>query len=106
ARIMVEEYKRTKAEERALLRVLELVYKTDDEREFMSVLRKHGIRDEDPRFAEILQFFRALRAGKARRLMRADPCASPSLGQVIAWPRALRGFLRYGEPLRRVASFS
>jgi len=61
---MVEKYKRTKAEERSLLRDLERVYKTGDEREFMSVLRKHGIKDEDPRFAEILKFFRALRAGK------------------------------------------
>jgi hypothetical protein len=43
---------------------LERVYRTGDEREFMRVLRKHGIKDEDPRFAEILKFFRALRAGK------------------------------------------
>jgi len=57
---MPEKFKRTKAEENALLRDLERVYKTGDEREFMSVLRKHGIKDEDPRFAEILNFFRAL----------------------------------------------
>jgi len=29
-----------------------------DEREFMQVLRKHGIKDEDSRFAEILKLFR------------------------------------------------
>jgi hypothetical protein len=30
----------------------------------MQVLRKHGIKDEDPRFAEIVKMFRALRSGK------------------------------------------
>ena len=62
--VMLEKYKGTKVEENALLRDLERIYKTGDEREFMSVLRKHGIKDEDPRFAEILKFFRALRAGE------------------------------------------
>jgi EF-hand domain len=31
---------------------------------FMKILRKFGIPDEDPRFAEILKFFRDLRGGK------------------------------------------
>ncbi len=31
----------------------------------MQVLRNHGIMDEDPRFAEIVKFFRDLRSGKA-----------------------------------------
>lgn len=31
----------------------------------MQVLRNHGINDEDPRFAEIVSFFRALQSGKA-----------------------------------------
>jgi hypothetical protein len=30
----------------------------------MQILRKYGIRDEDPRFSEIVSFFRELRAGK------------------------------------------
>jgi hypothetical protein len=30
----------------------------------MQVLRKRGIKDEDPRFGEIVKFFRDLRSGK------------------------------------------
>jgi len=30
----------------------------------MQILRSHGIHDEDPHFAEILKFFRALQSGK------------------------------------------
>jgi len=36
----------------------------DDEREFMSVLRKYGIKAEDPRFVEIRKLFPSLRSGK------------------------------------------
>jgi hypothetical protein len=49
------------AEQNALLRE---ILKHSDEREFMQVLRKHGIKDEDSRFAEILKLFRDLRSGK------------------------------------------
>jgi hypothetical protein len=62
---MTEKYKITRDEKRAFLKVLHRVYSSGDEREFMNVLRKHGIKDEDPRFAEIVSFFRALRSGKA-----------------------------------------
>jgi hypothetical protein len=62
---MVEKFKHTREEINALLRDLRRVYKRNDEREFMEVLRNHGIKDEDPRFAEIVRFFRALRSGKA-----------------------------------------
>jgi hypothetical protein len=62
---MVEKFKHTREEINALLRDLRRVYKRNDEREFMQVLRNHGIKDEDPRFAEIVRFFRALRSGKA-----------------------------------------
>jgi hypothetical protein len=62
---MVDKFKHTREETRALLRELRRVYKRNDEREFMQVLRKYGIKDEDPRFAEILSFFRALQSGKA-----------------------------------------
>ena len=36
----------------------------------MQVLRKHGIKDEDSRFAEILKLFRDLRGGKVSILNR------------------------------------
>ena len=62
---MVEKYKLSREEKQAFLKVLHRVYRSGDEREFMNVLRKHGIKDEDPRFAAILSFFRALRSGKA-----------------------------------------
>ena len=62
---MVEKFKHTREEINALLRDLRRIYKRNDEREFMQVLRNRGIKDEDPRFAEIVRFFRALRSGKA-----------------------------------------
>jgi hypothetical protein len=61
---MNEKYRFTLEEKSALLRELRKVYGRDDEREFMKILRKFGIKDEDPRFSEILKFFRDLRAGK------------------------------------------
>jgi hypothetical protein len=61
---MTEKYKLTRAEMNALLRDLRRLLKTGDEREFMQVLRKRGIKDEDPYFAEIVKFFRDLRSGK------------------------------------------
>ena len=63
--LMAEKFKYTREEINALLRELRRIYKRNDEREFMQVLRKHGITDEDPRFAEIVRFFRALQSGKA-----------------------------------------
>ena len=57
---MPDKYKLTGAEKAALLRELRRIYKSGDEREFMKILRKHGIKDEDPRFSEIVKFFRAL----------------------------------------------
>ncbi|MGB2623016.1 MAG: hypothetical protein WAN25_11775 [Candidatus Acidiferrum sp.] len=62
--MMAEKYRFTLEEKNALLRELARVYRRDDEREFMKILRKFGIQDEDPRFAEILRFFRAPRCGK------------------------------------------
>ncbi|HEX2714255.1 MAG TPA: hypothetical protein VHM88_18840 [Candidatus Acidoferrales bacterium] len=46
------------------MRDLRKIIKYGDEREFMQVLRDHGIMDEDPRFAEILKLFRDLQSGK------------------------------------------
>lgn len=62
---MTEKYKATRAEANELLRILRRVFKDGDEREFMNVLRKRGIKDEDPRFAEFLKIFRDLRSGRA-----------------------------------------
>ncbi|MHB8754724.1 MAG: hypothetical protein ACYC92_07180 [Candidatus Acidiferrales bacterium] len=49
---MPDKYKHTRAE-------------NNDERELMQILRKHGIKDENPRFSEIVRLFRDLRSGKA-----------------------------------------
>jgi hypothetical protein len=57
---MPEKYKLSKAEMAALLRELRGIYESNDEREFMKILRKYGIKDEDPRFSEIVNFFRGL----------------------------------------------
>jgi hypothetical protein len=61
---MPQKYKLTRAEMNALLRDLRNIFKYGDEREFMQVLRKRGIKDEDPRFAELVKFFHELRSGK------------------------------------------
>jgi hypothetical protein len=60
----VDKFKHTRAEEYALLRDLEQIFKYGDERESMQVLRKNGIKDEDPRFVEVLKLFRVLRTEK------------------------------------------
>ena len=62
--IAEKKYKHTRAETNALLRDLRHILNINDEREFMQILRKHGIKDEDPRFSEILKLFRALRSGR------------------------------------------
>ena len=62
---MADKFRFTLEEKTALLRELRKVYRRDDEREFMKILRKFGIHDEDPRFAEMMKFFRDLRGGKA-----------------------------------------
>ena len=61
---MADKYKYTRAETNALLHDLRKILQHGDEREFMQVLRKHGIKDEDPRFAEIVKLFRVERSGK------------------------------------------
>jgi len=61
---MPDKYKHTRTESNALLNDLRKIYKGGDEREFMQVLRKHGIKDENPRFAELVKLFRDLRSGK------------------------------------------
>jgi hypothetical protein len=59
---MAEKYRFTLEEKTTLLRELKKILRSDDEREFMKILRKFAIKDEDPRFAEAVKFFRG---GKA-----------------------------------------
>ncbi len=61
---MADKYKLTRAEMNALLRDLRKILQYGDEREFMQVLRKRGIKDENPRFGELVKLFRDLRGGK------------------------------------------
>ena len=61
---MPDKYKITRAETNTLLRDLRKLLEIGDEREFMRVLRKRGIKDEDPRFGEIVKLFRDLRPGR------------------------------------------
>ncbi len=61
---MPDKYKHTWAEKNALLRDIRRILKSGDEREFMQILRNHGIMDEEPRFAEIVKSFRQTRSGK------------------------------------------
>lgn len=62
---MPDKYKHTRAEANALERDLKRILGNNDERELMQILRKHGIKDESPRFSEIVKLFRDLRSGKA-----------------------------------------
>ena len=61
---MADKYELTRAEMNALWRDLRKILQYGDEREFMQVLRKRGIKDENPRFAELVKLFRDLRGGK------------------------------------------
>lgn len=61
---MPDKYKFTWADKNAFLRELKQLLISGDEREFMRVLRSRGIKDEDPRFVELLKLFRNLRSGK------------------------------------------
>lgn len=47
-----------------LLQDLRKIFRRGDEREFMQILRKRGIKDEDPLFSEIVKLFRDLKSGK------------------------------------------
>jgi hypothetical protein len=83
---MPEKYKHTYAERNALLRDLKRIFKNNDELELMRILRKHGIKDEDSRFPEIVCSFRDLRSGKTEQEIeqptRESPSAKPSRAQV------------------------
>jgi hypothetical protein len=61
---MPDKYKHTFSELNALRNQLKWILACNNEREPMQILRKYGIKNEDPRFAEIVKLFRDLRAGK------------------------------------------
>ncbi len=61
---MVEKYKHTLAERNALRSYLKWILACNNEIELMRILRKNGIKDEDPRFAVIVKLFRDLQSGK------------------------------------------
>jgi len=59
-----EKYKHTREEANALRRELKRILRSNNEFELMQIMRKYGIKDENPRFSEIVRLFRALRSGK------------------------------------------
>jgi hypothetical protein len=61
---MPEKHKYTRAEANALKHDLRHILECNDERELMQILRRYGIKDEDPRFSEILKLFRDLQSGR------------------------------------------
>lgn len=58
------ERKRTKSELRSLENDLRKIYEFGDEKELMQFLRGIGLKDESPRFAEVVNVFRSLRRGR------------------------------------------
>lgn len=55
---MPDKYKHTPSERNAMLRQLKRIIALKDERELMIFLRAHGIKDENPRFSQIVKAFR------------------------------------------------
>jgi len=54
---MSEKYTHTPSERNAMLRQLKRIIALRDERELMKFLREHGIKDENPRFSQIVKAF-------------------------------------------------
>ncbi len=61
---MPDKYKHTAAEKNAMLRQLKRIIELRDERELMTFLRQHGIKDENPRFSQIVKAFRDGKIGE------------------------------------------
>jgi hypothetical protein len=57
-KLVAEKYRHTAAERNAMLRQLKRIIELRDERELMQFLREHGIKDENPRFSQIVKAFR------------------------------------------------
>ncbi|MGH9865066.1 MAG: hypothetical protein ACRD4H_06595 [Candidatus Acidiferrales bacterium] len=53
-----------------MLRQLRRIMELKDEREFMSFLREHGIKDENPRFSQLVKAFRD---GKIDEVLEKKP---------------------------------
>src|SRR5271170_5741384 len=56
----------TRAELRKIMEVLRKMSRSGDEKGFMQFLRGIGLKDESPRFAELVRMFRALRKSGGR----------------------------------------
>jgi hypothetical protein len=67
---MPDKYRHTAAERNAMLRQLKRIMESRDERELMRFLREHGIKDENPRFSQIVKAFRA---GKIDEVLGKKP---------------------------------
>ena len=67
---MPDKYKHTTKERNAIVRQLKRIIETKDERELMTFLRQHGIKDENPRFSEIVKAFRD---GKVDEILGKKP---------------------------------
>jgi hypothetical protein len=67
---MAEKYRHTRSELKAMLRQLERINESRDVREFMNFLRERGIKDENPRFSELVNAFRE---GKIDDLLKKKP---------------------------------
>lgn len=67
---MADKYRHTRTERRELLRRSKNIIAWKDERELMQLLRELGIKDENPRFSQIVMAFRA---GKIDDLLKKKP---------------------------------
>ena len=67
---MSEKYRHTASERNAMLRQLRRIIALRDERELMSFLRERGIKDENPRFSQIVKAFRD---GKIDEVLKKTP---------------------------------
>jgi hypothetical protein len=67
---MPEKYKHAVSERNEMLRQLRRIIDVRDERELMTFLRARGIKDENPRFSEIVKAFRD---GKIDEILKKKP---------------------------------
>jgi hypothetical protein len=67
---MAEKFRHTASERNAMLRQLKRIIALRDERELMSFLREQGIKDENPRFSQIVKAFRD---GKTDEVLKKTP---------------------------------
>jgi hypothetical protein len=57
-------YRHTRRERDELIKLIRNALHANNEIEFMQILRRQGVKDEDPRFSAALRKFRELRDGK------------------------------------------